>query len=232
MYNPIAARSDFENAARIITNAVNAKLIMQGKPTLSVSQVIDQYQLTQSTLRLEQPLVTTSPIYTFPISITAQGAQNPFLTEIRLQQTDTFVPTQIAVGFGNAVNTADIAFKYIPYPNPFLFPLGFAAMQTMYNGQLKFQINNYQYLYGWDLLRHYFVPETQATAAPGAGSPVDQLDLSSDSFYPMQPFILFNGLQNLSMQAVLPGSITAVDATTRMIVLLRGVIAQNSTVAV
>src|SRR5260221_324580 len=106
--------------------------MLQAKPTLTIGQVIDQYQLTQSTLRLEQPLVLTSPIYTFPISTIAQGAQAPFLTEIRLQQTDTFVPTQIAVGFGNATTaggggnaSADIRFKYIPYPSPFLFPLGF-----------------------------------------------------------------------------------------------------------
>jgi hypothetical protein len=236
MYNPQAARDDFQNAAKIFQNAINAKRATNQNPDqrapLSLSDVIAMYQLTQSTLRLEQPIVTTSPIYTFPIATTQQGAQAPFITEIRLQQTDTFVPTQIFVGLGNASGTSDITFKVVAYPSPVLFPTGFTAMQTLYNGQLKFQINNYQYLYGWDLLRHYFSPQTQQTAAPGPGSPVDEFDLSQDGFYPMQPFVLFNGLQNLNFQAVLPGAITTNDSATRVVVLLRGVIAQNSTVAV
>jgi hypothetical protein len=236
MYNPQAARDDFQNAAKIFQNAVNLKRSkdpdIKKQYPLALGDIIEMYQLTQSTLRLEQPIVLTSPLYTFPISVTQQGAQAPFLTEIRLQQTDTFVPTQIYVGFGNAANTADIAFKVVPYPSPVLFPTGFPSMQTLYNGQLKFLINNYQYLYGWDLMRHYCANQTQQTAAAGPGSPIDQIDGSMDGYYPMQPFVLFNGLQNLNFQLILPGSITAVDGAARIVVMLRGVIAQNSTVAV
>jgi len=228
----MAARDDFQNAAKIFQNAINIKRKKQGMNPIAVGDVIDMYQLTQNTLRLEQLIVTTNPVYTFPIATTQQGAAAPFITEIRLQQTDTFVPTEIFVGFGNATSTADITFKVVPYPSPVLFPLGFVAMQTLYNGQMKFQINNYQYMYGWDLLRHYFSPQTQQTAAPGVGSPVDQFDLSSDGFYPLQPFVLFNGLQNLNFQIILPGSITATDVGSRIVVLMRGVTAQNSTVAV
>ncbi len=238
MYNPQAARDDFQNAAKIFQNAVNAKRRKSNsqdpndRSPLDLGTVIEMYQLTQSTLRLEQPISLTTPLYNFPIAVTQQGAQNPFLTEIRLQQTDTFVPTQMFVGFGNAANAADIAFKVIPYPNPFLFPTGAASMQTLYNGQMKFQINNYQYMYGWDLNRHYCANQTQQTAAAGAGSPVDQIDGSQDGYYPLQPFVLFNGLQNLSFNLILPGAITAVDGAARIVVMLRGVIAQNSTVAV
>jgi hypothetical protein len=91
-------------------------------------------------------------------------------------------------------------------------------------------INNVQYTQRWDLWRHWQTNQTQQTAALGAGSPEDQFNGADDGFYPMQPFILLIGSQNIQVNINLPISPTTVDANSRLVLMFRGILAQNSTV--
>ena len=91
-------------------------------------------------------------------------------------------------------------------------------------------VNNVQYTKNWDLLRHFKINQTQQTAAFAANSPIDQTDLSPDGWYPMQPFIMMIGAQNIIITVTVPKAHTTVDANARIILMFRGVLAQQSTV--
>lgn len=222
MYNGISAREDFNNSVRIFEN-VFAPFMKAGE------NVVDKFKLTQSAIRLEQPLAANSTLYTFPI-MTNILSQNStiFNTEIRLNPQDTLVPTHVGIFLAAPASTTDTAFRLHSYPNQSVFTNAL-AMRSLYNGQLKIAVNNYQYTYNWDLQRHWFSPQTQQTAAFGAGSPEDQNDFSTDGFYPMQPFVLFGGSQNVNVQIQLAAPPATVDTNSRYVMIFRGILAQNST---
>lgn len=77
---------------------------------------------------------------------------------------------------------------------------------------------------------HWHSPETQQTAAAGAGSPVDQFIGDDYALKPMQPFVLLIGSQNIQVSVQLPVAATAVDANSRLVIVFDGILAQNSTV--
>ena len=63
----------------------------------------------------------------------------------------------------------------------------------------------------------------------GAASPEDQNNFAVDGFYPMQPFVLFGGSQAVDIKLLLAAAPTAVDTNSRVIMIFRGVQAQQST---
>ena len=58
----------------------------------------------------------------------------------------------------------------------------------------------------------------------------DQQDGANDGLYPVQPFVLLLGSQNIQLSIQLPAPITTVDANARVVLRFEGVLAQNSTV--
>lgn len=215
--NAIAARDDFAHAVAVFQNAFPGV------------DVINQFKLTQSELRLEQPLVANQNQYTFQIMDNQPGAGGQiFNTEIRLRMQDTFVPTYLGIFIAAPSSTTDATFRLYTYPNQFVFANAL-QMRALYNGQVKIMVNNYQYTYGWGLQRHWVSNQTQQTAAFGAASPEDQNDFSDDAMFPMQPFVLFGGAQNVQINIILPAAPTAVDANSRYVMRTYGVLAQNST---
>lgn len=233
----IAARMDFDNAVRIFNNAFNPKTIpnpngpgMIANPNyIQGWDPVQAFRLCQSTLRLEQPLTIANTNYNFPVLVNIQNQGAPFNTEIRLQLQDSFVPTHVYIGPGFPSGPNDTTWHPVTYPNPFL-SANAAAEEAIYSGTMQLQINNVTYTKNWDVLRHRKTNQTQQTAALGAGSPEDQLDSSDDGFYPMQPYVLLIGSQNINLQVILPVAPTAVDANSRLVVIFRGIQAQNSTV--
>lgn len=216
--NSIAAREDFKNAIMIFERAFP-----------NVQNVVDEFRLTQSSLRVEQPIVANQNAYQFPIMNNQPSQWGAiFNTEIRLRMQDTFVPTHVGLFLALPTGVNDAAYRLLTFPNPFVFANA-VQLQTLYNGQMTIGVNNSQMTYNWDLQRHYTAPQTQQTAAAGAGSPIDQATLSDDGFYPMQPYVLFGGAQNVDLQIRLSVAPSAVDANSRIILLFRGVLAQNST---
>lgn len=216
--NGIVAREDFINAVKIFANAFPG-----------VPDVVAEFKITESELRLEQPLVANANLYTFPVLVNETIAGGVvFNTEIRLRQQDTFVPTAVRIALANPSSATDTTFRLFTYPNQFVF-VNDVQMRALYNSRLSVTINNYQYLYNWGVQRHWYSPQTQQTAALGAGSPEDQLRNSEDGFFPLQPFVLFGGAQNVQIQIVLAQAPTAVDANSRFVMQFYGVLAQNST---
>jgi len=231
--NGIVAREDFKIASRIFANAFNPKKLANGQDNPKYVQdwdPVSAFKLTQSELRLEQPLVSTSGLYTFPVLSNIQNQAQQFPSEIRLNLQDSFVPTRLGVYVALTTGTSDTTFKLLTYFNPTVFANSIAE-EAFYNGQMKLMINNVQYINGWGLVRHRKVNQTQQTVTPIATGVVEnQFDGSEDGLYPIQPFVLLLGSQNIQLNIALPNAITAVDANARVILRFEGVLAQNSTV--
>jgi hypothetical protein len=238
--NGIEAREDFINVVRIFDNAFNPKFVFnkqanqwQANPNYDpMWDPVSAFRLTQQTLRMEQPMVAGSNVYNFPILNNIQNQQQQFNTEIRLAQQDTFVPTHIGffLEYPDAENAQDATFKLLAYVNPFVSAQPVQEV-AFYNGWLNIMVNNVQYTSNWDLWRHWHSPETQQTAAAGAGSPVDEFDGCQDGWYAMQPFVLMIGSQNIRISITLPQNApNAVTAGGRLCLMMRGVLGQQSTV--
>jgi len=211
------ARDDFNNAVAIF------------EATFPGKNVVDDFHLTQSEIRLELPLTANNTLYQFNLLDNQPGAGGQiFNTELRLRMQDTFVPTHFGVQLALPTSSSDATYRLNSYPNQFIFANAI-QMRALYNGQLKIMTNNYQYLYSWGLQRHWCSNQTQQTAAFGAGSPEDQNNFSVDTMFPMQPYVMFGGSQNTQISITLSAAPTAVDANSRYVLRFYGVLAQNST---
>lgn len=220
--NSIATRMEFEQAALEFAKVFNT----------SVDMVKKTFKLTQSYLRLEQPITATSTQINFPILNNVQtGGGVQFNTEVRLNQQDSFLPSSIGIYVALPSGATDSAFKIYSYLNPFIFSNA-AAMVALYNGSLKLTVNNVVYTPKWDLWKHWDSNQTQQTAAAASGFPVDEFHGSIDGKVPMQPYVALIGSKNNELVLNLPNAPSAVNANSRIIVWFEGFLAQNSTVVV
>lgn len=217
MNNGIEARMVYDNAREAINRAYP-----------EIPNAGARFKLTMSDLRLEQAVVAGQTLYTFPV-LQTDTSLGIFNTELRLKLQDSFVISQLAYYIGLPSGAADTAWEPDTYPNPFKYGANAVPMKSLYNGNLKMTINNDVVVYNWHLMRHWYTPETQQTAAAGAGSPLDQKRLAVDGFSPMEPTITLIGSKDNLLQVFLNAAPATFSANARMIVWLRGVNAQNST---
>lgn len=215
--NSIAARMVYQNAMVALQNAFadNPAALKNTRPA-------------QGYLRTELQLVAGTTSYNFNLLVNENNPQ-PFNTEKRLALQNSFVASEVGLFFGNPSSTTDTTFKLRTYPNFVDFAQA-AALQAFYQGSMNVIINNVRYMESWDLWRHYLTAQTQQTAALGAGSPNDQLDGKADGFYPIEPNLVFIGSKDNRIQITLPAGLSAVDTNARVILIFRGILAQNSTV--
>lgn len=182
--------------------------------------------LSQSYLRFENFLSTTKTSYDFGVlnnqTISGQ-AQAP--TEQRLNLQDAFYISEIMVYIGKASSTTDSSYKLQTYPSPTVFTTGAASLYTLYNGILSLTVNNRQIVPNSDLTKFLQIPQTQATGA--ANSPVDQFD--GNFGVVVEPNLVLIGQKNSLFNVTIPSAFTTLDANTKIIILVRGVLAQNVT---
>lgn len=214
--NSMDARMVFDNARQTISKTYGAG-------------AVSKFVLTMSTLRLEQPLLAGQTLYTFPV-LTFDNQTNPsFNTEIRLKQQDTFIISHMFYYLLLPTSAIDTAVIPLTYESPFLTGANAIPMRALWSGDIKMTIGNYTYLYNWDLLRHYYAPQTQQTAALGAASPTDQKRLVEDGFCPVEPTIALMGTEDNLIQVNLDAAPASFNAFARIGIMFRGVNAQNST---
>ncbi len=217
--NSMEARMVFDNASKAISKAFSDK-----------PDILRQVKLTQGFLRVSQALVVGQTLYQFPILVN-ETQLGIFNTETRLNQQDSFVLSELGIFVSAPASAADATYRLQTYPNTQVFTgANAAALQSIYNGSLSLTINNDILIPKWDLFRHLVINETQQTAALGAGSPNDKIIGAIDGFYPVEPNIVFIGSKNNVLQVQLPVGVTAIQANSRIEILMRGVVAQNSTV--
>lgn len=220
-------------------NQATARMLYENAKMLVKQAGLDPtvVKLTQSDLVLEQQLNTTSSSYTFGVLDNNNGPSNTlFNTEIRLTMQDSL----IAGGWGffllepaSAIDTTVIA---ATYPNPVRFAASgeALALETLYNSYSKITVNKDVVAPIWHLSRHRMVPQSQkqtgAANAPAVGN--DQIDLSSDGFFPCEPNIIFIGSKGSVVELKLPSAVTVIASAgfTRVRMHYRGLLAQNSTI--
>lgn len=207
----------------------NSKLaLIKAFPDVDPEKLMATVKLTQGALRFEQPLVTTSNAYNFPVLVNEAVFSN---MEDRLRLQDSFIVSQIGIFLGAPASIADNAFLPDSYPSPVKYGANAAPANAFYNSNLQITVNNDIILPKWDVMRHLNAPETQQTAALGAGSPQDQWRGAFDGFYPVEPNLVLIGSKSTQLQIFLKGAaLSAVLANSRAIIIVRGVLAQNSTV--
>lgn len=183
--------------------------------------------ITQSFLRLEADITTTSTLYEFPVLENQGGSVLEKPTEVRLNINDAFHCEEFAFYLTSPVSATASDYRVMSYPNDTV--LGAANFQqyfNLYNAYMQISVNNVMILPKYDLLKHYCINQTQQIAA---AAPFDQLDARIDGTYYINPNIMFSGSKKNTVQIVLPQSVgTIPDAFTRMVLIFRGALAQNA----
>ena len=220
-------------------NTVNSRLVFENaKKNLEAAQVdISKAKLTQSFLRLENQLITGKTQFAFPVlnnQPSGTSGVGAFNTEQRLNQQDSFVAAMWAIFLSKPSSNTDATFILHTYPNAQIFSTASvaAAAETIYNSYFQLSVNNDIILPAWDASRHRLVPETQSGVGVTAQTifPIDEIDLGSDGFYPVEPNLVFIGSKNNVLTLILPAALAAVETFQRISVIFRGVLAQNSTI--
>jgi len=211
------ARLVFDNAKNLVNNA-----------GFSAGSAV----LSQSYIRSEVAMSTSTTSYQIPILVNSVGAGTNFATNNLLNLQDAFVISSIGVFVSIPAASTTTAFPLYTYPNALAFTTAGAAtaLYNLYNGKLSVVVNNRQIVPSWDLYRHLYVPQTQQGAAATA-TVIDQNDATEFGYYPCEPNIVLVGSKNNVISLELPGAISTLQASVspRIVVILRGILAQNVT---
>lgn len=141
------------------------------------------------------------------------GQQTVRTTDIRLQQQDAFMITELSVMFGNELSAGTTPGSVLlqTWENPeavAVLPLtvgGFganaAALIEAYNGRLSMTVDTVVYLNGLDMLHFKRVDTAQA----GAGDS-DQSYFNGGKFFPIAPFATLTGQSSNLFELTMPES--------------------------
>jgi hypothetical protein len=213
-------------------NAANARLEFENAKIALIAsglsrETVESAALTQSYLRLEQPLTTGITNINFPVLNNQTGNSNAIrATEKRLKLQDAFYVSGVEIYICKAPSATSTAMVLSTYPNAITFPTGSAALATFYNGYYAISVNNTIIVPAYPLMNFLQVPETQLTGA--TNSPIDEF--SGSDRMALQPNPVFIGQKDTQFVITMPGPITALDANVYVVVMLQGVLAQNVTV--
>lgn len=189
--------------------------------------------LSQSYLRFEAPLSTTKAQYQFDVLIN-QNTNGVITTQNQLNLQDAFVVANIGFFVANPSGLTATDFRLFTYDNSTVFTGANVAngIRTVYNGQLELTVNQRQIVTGWNVNRHYVVPQQQQTAnADYTASSInyqDQID-GDTGYYPCEPNWVLVGSKKNDLILNLPAAPAAVLANSRVVVILAGLLAQNVT---
>ena len=182
--------------------------------------------LSQSYLRSEITLSTTQTLYTFPILVNDNSVPATNTMNL-LNLQDAFYCSEMAIYFAAPSGATDTTFPLVSYPNTTQFPTGAAdQLNTFYNGKMQIIINNRQIVPALDLYRFYDAAQTQQ---PAVTNSVDQFSGKSNGLYPVEPGIVFVGSKQNVVQISIPNALTSVTANSRVVLYMRGHLAQNVT---
>jgi hypothetical protein len=206
------------------------------KAGLSLTTVM----LTQSTLRLEQPLIVGRTQYTFGVLTSDLGSNNtqPTNTEVRLRQQDSFITSNIAYRLAEPASLSDTTYVDSTYPSPAIFNAAgeAAALETLYKAQLKITVNGTVVVPTLHLGRFRKVPVTQkvTAAANQNGIAYDAYDGATDGIMICEPNIVLIGSKGNIIETNMPSGVTVIGTAgfTRHLFEFRGLLAQNSTIIV
>jgi hypothetical protein len=181
--------------------------------------------LSQSYLRLIQPLVHNLNLFNFPVQVD-QPAVNP--GEVRLQKQDALFASSMAFYLGLGTTATDVSYPPLTYPDAVNWPVGSTAggLYTVYNGSLVLTINKSVIIPNYSMRAFLQIPQTQNIAA--VVGQVNQFNPSEVALW--EPTVNLIGTKQNVWQLQLPANMTVVvEANTWGIFDIFGVLAQNVT---
>lgn len=205
--------------------------------------------LSQSYLRFESQLSQNKSSYKFPVLVSQQNAGTVTPATVRqLNQQDAFYCTEMSYFIKvTSRAVADPAFKGLYEFIPFTFPsqslnedgtilstLGY----KLWSGELNLVVNGDVILPGMDLQRFLYVPRTQKDSWNGNFpmstfyTNLDEYDGASDAFYPLAPSVVLLGNDKIDLSVEFPDDLNnaiSADAVISMVIMVRGLLAQNVT---
>jgi hypothetical protein len=196
---------------------------------------LGQAVLSQSYLRTELLLSTSKTLYQFPILVNDNGQGTPPNTAKLLNLQDAFYCSSLFIGFAKPSSSTDTTFQVVTYPNAGIFSTANTAssLYSFYNGNLSLTVNNRQIVPAYDVYRHYDVPQTQGTTnayyATSGITSRDQQSGADSGFYPIEPGWVMVGSKQNTLQIELPASLAAIETNSRVVLIMRGHLAQNVT---
>ena len=218
--NQQGARLVFQNAVNTFRNA-----------GLSTQKAV----LTQSYLRFEINLLTTQTQYTFDTLINENTNTN-FITQNKLNLQDSFLCSRIFFGIGIAasagVNESVVPLYTFPDANKFTTANAASSLETVYNANMTFTVNQRTIITAWDLYKHKIVPITQSGYLPYAASTMitqSSNNYSVDGYIPVEPNLILIGSKKNQLQVNLDASLTAIQANSRLVCIMQGILGQNCT---
>lgn len=214
---------------------LGARMVLENAKEYLANSGYDQDEinaavLSQSYLRLEQPLTASTTLINFPVLINQQGSGTVRPTEKRLQLQDAFLASSISVYLTLAASATDTQFELKTYNSPVTFSTSATGLNGFYNGFIQITVNNNVISPAIDVERFRIAPQTQLTGA--ANPPMDQFSGAGtySNSYPLEPNLIMIGQKNSQVNVVLPAAISTAVANTYIVIILRGVLAQNVTV--
>lgn len=232
--NNDSARQSYVQARQMFYIALRDKFKDGPEGDMLCKQWVNGLILTQGEVRLEVQLNATNNIFTFGVTPNQANTNNVvFNTERRLPLQDSICATEMQILICKPASQVSTAHRLRTYGNTQDFTAGAAAAidSTFYShGDFTIKVNNevivpYRGLFNW-----FYSPQTQQTAALGAGSPGDQVRGVEDSTTTCEPNIVLIGSKNSIPQIELPTNMAVVDEFTRAVIIFKGPYAQNSTV--
>lgn len=228
--NNISARASFDQARRMFKMAFQDKF----SSVQECSDFVDQLKLTQGEVRLEVQLIAGTNQFVFGVTPNQVNTNNVvFNTERRLPLQDSICVNEYAFYVGAPASVVDTLWQPRTYGNQIDFPGAGVALSlntTLYgHGNFRLTVNNDVIIPYRGLINNYYSPQTQETAALGAASPNDQFRGAEDSCITAEPNFVLIGSKNNEPTVIVPAPLT-VGAFTRLVLSLKGIYAQNSTV--
>jgi hypothetical protein len=194
--------------------------------------------LSQSFLRLETGLVAGNTQYKFDVLVNENTQTTNFNTQLKLNLQDSFIVSQIGIFVASPASATDASYRLLTYPNKTVFGANATALNTIYNGYMQLTINQRTIVPNWDLYKHLDVPTTQQNTVTGgyAAAAISPAVLADDQnngddfgFYPCEPNLVLVGSKKNELTITLPAGLATVNANSRLVVVFRGILAQNTT---
>lgn len=237
MPSQIGSRMAFQNAA----NAVKRAGLNPGNAVLS-----------QSYLRLEVPLATSATSYKFDVLVN-ESTNGTINTQQKLNLQDAFVANQIGFYLAVPTSTTSTAFRLLTYPavNSTTLTTGTTlcfsqteAVQAyaIYNGYMQLTVNQRTVITAWDLQRHLFIPPVQLASNASASTAVlaavgtaaghmndDNYNAADMGLFPTEPNVVLAGNKKNDLTVTFPAGPSAIPTNSRLVCIIRGILAQNVT---
>lgn len=231
--NNYTARESFRIAKDLLFNSMRNLFESGPNGDKKCRDWVNGRKLSQSEIRLECGLDATTNTFNFGLTANQRNNQGViFNTENRLTMQDSLICNEYGVFVGQPSAEDAVDWQLKTYGSQPTFAAADAnALNSTFYGQGYFRLtaNNDVVMPYRALLNHWYRPETQQTAAFGAASPEDQIRGSEDAMITCEPNILLIGSKGYIPQIVLPKNLASAGAFSRVVLIFRGILAQNST---